>query len=337
MVKFQRSYQLDITNQPEDETSTQIAALAVDEDPLRVSIRPPLTTEFTIVRDIMAEANHAVFRITGLGESKRSRLYKDAFDAGIYRGVEFRAGYGSGGIAVPSDNLALCYKGNVKSGTSGREGTRMVTTLECQDGGFAFATGHISKGFSYGVKNLQLLQELVVGLNSKSKTIKFGPGIAPDGDISRLAQDTLPTDSATGGRGQAISGNAKELLQARSGGGFFVDNEVAHLLADEEVFEGPLTKISSAMGLLNTPKRQDGFLNLDMLFEPRLLIGQIVQLESSTQPNYNGYYKVLGLKHTGVISEAQSGTAITSVKLWFGNKALRVLKSGRTSAVDVLS
>jgi hypothetical protein len=55
-----------------------------------------------------------------------------------------------------------------------------------------------------------------------------------------------------------------------------------------------------------------------MIFEPRFLIGQALALESFTEKNFNGVYKVIGVKHKGVISDSVCGNAITSVTLWHG-------------------
>ena len=52
-----------------------------------------------------------------------------------------------------------------------------------------------------------------------------------------------------------------------------------------------------------------------MIFEPRLQIGQFVEIESKTETIYNGTYKVVGIEHTGMISDAQSGQCKTKVRL----------------------
>jgi hypothetical protein len=87
-------------------------------------------------------------------------------------------------------------------------------------------------------------------------------------------------------------------------------------LRDNEVVLGSIAEISSASGLLGTPVLQETFLTFDILFEPRLFVGQKVRLNSITAANFNGEYKVVSVKHSGTISEAIGDDARTSVALW---------------------
>ena len=52
-----------------------------------------------------------------------------------------------------------------------------------------------------------------------------------------------------------------------------------------------------------------------MIFEPRLQIGQFIDIQSKTETIYNGTYKVIGIEHSGTISDSQSGTCKTKVSL----------------------
>jgi molybdate-binding protein len=52
-----------------------------------------------------------------------------------------------------------------------------------------------------------------------------------------------------------------------------------------------------------------------MIFEPRVICGQFVTLESSTDASFNGDYKITSVKHRGVISPVVSGDAITTLGL----------------------
>ena len=59
-----------------------------------------------------------------------------------------------------------------------------------------------------------------------------------------------------------------------------------------------------------------------MIFEPRLLVGQALYLESTTEKNFNGNYKVIGFKHAGNISGSVASKVITSANLWYGKNPL---------------
>lgn len=62
-----------------------------------------------------------------------------------------------------------------------------------------------------------------------------------------------------------------------------------------------------------------------MLFEPRLTIGQQVQLQSQTNRIFNGMYKVMGFEHSGMISPAVGGDCKSSVSLWLGTQVLETV------------
>jgi len=64
----------------------------------------------------------------------------------------------------------------------------------------------------------------------------------------------------------------------------------------------------------------------DILFEPRLQIGQVVELNSNFFKKLNGQYKIIGIRHSGTISDAVAGRCKTTVELCLGNRVLNVLK-----------
>ena len=86
-----------------------------------------------------------------------------------------------------------------------------------------------------------------------------------------------------------------------------------------EIIVGEIPVISSATGLLGSPRRGNATLEFDMIFEPRLTIYQLVRLDSTTQPLYNRNWKVMGIEHQGTISPRISGDALTKVTLLFTN------------------
>jgi hypothetical protein len=67
---------------------------------------------------------------------------------------------------------------------------------------------------------------------------------------------------------------------------------------------------------LGKPYQEAGILHFSMLFEPRLKIAQAINLVSMTEPQLNGQYKVVSIKHQGTISDAVCGDAITTVGLF---------------------
>ena len=55
-----------------------------------------------------------------------------------------------------------------------------------------------------------------------------------------------------------------------------------------------------------------------MLFEPRLKIGQLVEIISRDNPVLNQIYKVVGLTHIGTISDAVGGKCKTYIRMLYG-------------------
>ena len=55
-----------------------------------------------------------------------------------------------------------------------------------------------------------------------------------------------------------------------------------------------------------------------MLFEPTLIVGQLLEVGSKISPDFNGQFKVIGFTHDCLISATQSGSRITTVDLFIG-------------------
>lgn len=266
-----------------------------------IEITPPLTLNFKVSRSTGSEANTAKLTIFNLAEKTRLRIYKDQYDIKIYKGVELYAGYGTQRKTLP-----LIFKGNIKRAYSHRQGTEYLTEIECYDGGFAILNGTTSRTFAGGTSDRQIITDLFKDL----------PGITK-GAIGKFS-GALP-------RGNAMSGSSAELLKTAADGGFFIDCEKAYALKDNECISGPLAEISARTGLLGTPMREETKLTVETIFEPRLMLGQKVRLKSLTESIYNGDYKVLGIEHSGTISESAGGECKTKATLYFGTATLETV------------
>lgn len=277
LSKFGRNYKLNVQTQSGD----------------TLTIELPFTLEFDITRNTLTSANVAQIRVFNLSAKNRAQIRKNVNynNPENPRLVQLLAGYG--------DNLSLLFEGNITLAWSFREGTNFVSQIECFDGGFAFINSMSSQTFPAGVEQASVIDSLVqdlAGSGVKVGAIGSFPG-------------TLP-------RGNAYVGNTCTLLQQLTGGRFYIDNGKANILADNECIAGPVTIISPQSGLLDTPVREETYIYFNMLFEPRLLVGQQVTLQSVTaDSNINGNYKIVSLKHRGMISDAVCGDAITNVGL----------------------
>jgi len=109
------------------------------------------------------------------------------------------------------------------------------------------------------------------------------------------------------------------------------------LIVVDYIIGSAVTQINSDTGLLGTPRVQNTYVYVDVLFEPNIVVGQQITLvstestsskhsisggpnSSSTQANtnlfnsnINGQYRVTSVSHKGIISEAINGQCVTTV------------------------
>jgi hypothetical protein len=257
-----------------------------------VTVPLPFTCTFDITRNDLSSANVAQIKVYNLSPQNRNQIRFNIMDTGDYRPVILQAGYGS--------NISTIFKGSITQAWSDRSpgDTNFITTIESFDSGYAFQNGIINMTFPAGTAISTVIATLA---NSLPYTNVGIIGSYP-GTLQRAF---------------AANGNAIDILRDLTGGGVFIDNSTVNILGNTECLNGILGTIDDSVGLLGTPIREQSTLNFDMIFEPRLQIGQYVTLNSSTGQNYNGNYKIIGVKHRGMISGAVCGDAITSVRFFY--------------------
>lgn len=291
------------------------------EDGSTLTIEPPFTIEFDITRNVLTSANVCQIRIYNLSRKNRDLIRFDFSNYGTLRQVALRAGYG--------DNLPLIFAGNISQAWSVREGSNFITTIECFDGGFAFVNGVTppTTTFPAGVE----MRSVYTSLMGNLPGVAFG-AIGPQ---FVRGEDGSPIVTT---RASSYSGNTADILSQLSGGAFFIDNEKSYILGNSECLNGQVALVNSQSGLLGTPLREDNIVTFDMLFEPGVVMGQLIQLQTLTNPafnsfnentgeNVNGFYKVVSIKHRGMISESVCGDAVTTLQLFFGPQALQTVST----------
>lgn len=299
-LKFQRNYQL-IADTLSD---AQVKALTgkSGQSSLQVigenqeEIKLPFTLEFDCLRNILASANTGTFKIYNLNEQTRTRLQKDEWTFNISRGVKLSAGYGEEVANLPS-----IFNGTIKKCSSTRSGVNFITTIEAFDGAYALVNGRTNTSFPKGAKPDDIIRELTKDMPGST----FG--------VASTIKGELP-------RGNTFMGSTADLIKGVAGPGldFFIDLGRVYVLSPEDCIQGSTQVITADSGLLNTPVREETRVTFDMIFEPGLLIGQMVELQSFTNRSVNGVYKILSLHHRGTISSAISGSATTTVSMWGG-------------------
>ena len=261
-----------------------------------ITVKPPFTLEFNAIRDTLSDANVGDFRIYNLGADARALIRKDEDDSTVRKTVIFRAGYG--------ENMSQAFIGNISKAWSIREGVDFVTNINAFDGGAALVNVTLDVAFPKGSPQRSIIRSMISKLQEQ--------GVKP-GAIGQYLGKSL--------RGNSFTGPVAQTLSDLTGDGFFIDNNKANVLKDKEVLDVPIYKIDSSTGLLGTPTRQRRYVDLEMLFEPQIVVGQMVRLDSSTiesnfnknDPGFDGIYKVLSVAHQGIISEAVAGKATTTL------------------------
>lgn len=273
-----------------------------------IEITDPLTCQFDIQRNAAASLNNGTFKIYNLSPTNRNQLFQARVNAarigGKSKKVVFQGGY---------DNLTTCFIGNVLEAYSYRQGVDIITVISCQDGGHSAYTSKISTTIEAGTSFFDTLKTLFGSMS--------GMSIGAIGNIEGSHKKPV-----------ALFGSSFYLLRKNYGDEFFIDLSKMNWLKANEYIKnkgGLVPRINSQTGLLGTPILQGTLLIVNMLFEPRINVANLVDIESSINPQFNGQFKVLGVSHNGIISEAQSGAATTTLQLQAGD-----LLTGQFIGVD---
>lgn len=264
------------------------------EDGGTLQVGLPFTLELDITRNTLTSANVCQVRLYNLAPLDRNQLRYNVSNYGQFRRIELKAGYG--------DNLPVIFTGNISAAWSVREGVNFISQIECYDGGFAFNTGRVSTSFPKGTTQNTVIR-----------------GLASQG-LPKVAVGAVGSSySGVLTRGNSFTGPTMSVLGEYTGGGAFIDNGTFHALGTDEYLPTPAGTliVNASSGLLGTPILEQTIVRFRMLFEPQLLVGAQVLLQSDTGASFNGLYKVTAVKHRGVISSAVSGTVETQGEFFY--------------------
>lgn len=306
MLKFNPNYSLAVQLNSSDDT---------------LRIQPPFTIEFDITRNTLSSANEATIRIYNLNEKNRAELRKDQDDQGRRKDISLIAGYGN--------SMAIIMSGQVMQAWSERQGVDVVTEIRCFDGGYGFANSQMALQFAKGTPRQVIVEEMVRTLSQHG--------------INRGAVTEFP---GTIPRGNSYVGATIDELRRLTEGQMFVDNGLLYVLGRDEVVDDAVIVIDPNSGLLGTPRRENHFVNVDMIFDPRFSLGRQVEIRDVTDDSFsspkftgkgllnsslNDRYKVVGIHHRGMISQTVGAPITTNLQLLVGSKALTVIPSARSA------
>lgn len=258
-------------------------------------VTDPVTIEFDVTKTTQSENSSRII-IYNLDGATRESIYQDRIllDTNpIIKWLTLEAGYGDD----YKKGLPLVTWGYIQECHSYRSGVDFVTVIDVTDPDIL--TEYCGVTFEAGTTYKEAYKYLI----SRLPSLKIGETGVLEGSFN------IPT---------VFDGNTFVLINKLTGGHTFIDNGVIHNLNDNETLSDyGCYYIAADTGLLETPKRYDHILEVSMLFEPTIKIGQLVEIKSSSQARFDGQYKVLSTNHKCIISGSDSGTRTTTLQLQF--------------------
>ncbi len=315
--KIGRNYRLLIQNYPKitpalggnAASSTKVGNTAQNETTqTAIQIDFPITIDFEIHRFIGTANNEMNLRIYNLAEKTRALIVKDPFNnqwvntGGHYNQIQLQAGYGK--------NLSMIFVGEILDAYSERVGSDVITHVRAVTGAYGRYNTYINQTFAENTTNQEIVNSIIQELVLR-------------GDMQKGAITPIDGVAQTGFVG---GGDAFSILSQF--GPVFVDLNKINILQMNEVISAvggakDILLINADSGLLGTPLRRQTMIEVKSLFEPTVKLGQLVEVQSTTDKRFNGQYKVYGIEHKGVISGSMNGPLTTTLQLYLGNKALQ--------------
>ena len=288
-----------------------------------LEIKLPFTIEIDIKNILQVDGNVANIKIYGLNKTSRDKLFQNPWQVPTLEdGTQFRrevileAGYGK--------NLNVIFNGTLWRGYSVREGVDWVTYLTCKSSAVGLYNTFINKSYNSNTTQLEVVNDIITQMSQY-------------GDVTKGAvTDTLATKTLGAA---SLIGQSYSVL-SQFGVDVFIDNGKINVLQVNEVIGNrssqatlngevidklglQVPNITADSGLIGTPiLNEDGYVIVNLIFDPSIRIARLINLESATASFFNGYYKVMGVEHKGVFSGVKEGTRITTLWLFSGGSIL---------------
>lgn len=255
----------------------------------------PITCKFTVTRGVFAQSNSATIQLYNLAPDTRNRIFQDAWTNAVdktkWKYIRLEAGW--------NGTMSEIFVGRIMQAYSSKSGGQTDVITEIQATALDIFDSQSSHTFAAGTTFKDALKIMA----SDMPNVLLGNTGTLEGAFQ------TPT---------TFDGNTMDEINKLTGGHSFVDNGVLNTLMDNEVIDVPVPVISNNTTLLETPMRRDANLEIKTLFLPDLIVGQLVEVDSSISPNFNGQFKLVGFTHDCLISPTQAGTRTTQMVLWIG-------------------
>ena len=301
MLKYLRNYRIEIEDL---EGNIQTIGYPVDKN--------LLTVDFQIDRNYLGDVQTASFTIYNLPARIRYLINKNMNDflspnaqlnqPGVTRSFVFYGGYGD-------SNIPLVFSGSVNVCNSVREegSPDWQTNISCFDPGL-FPKYSQSFSFSKSLSRSQAIDQVAskigVSVGIKGSLYTNGPGFTRGYGATASANSVLQ---------KITGGNA-------TGGNFYYENKTLNIVNDNEAIEsvnGFTTLSNNVGGLLGVPYYEQTYIFANCLFEPRVQMAQLLNLQAPEALNIpGGQYKVIAYSHAGTMGGAVGGPCKTQIQLF---------------------
>lgn len=280
------NYDLNLQNQC-------IWELSVTDGENTKTVGYPLTIEFSIERNTFASANVGNFNIYNLSPSTRSAkgglFFQDRFNTTNQKILTFKAGY--------KGNLITCFKGRIQEAYSKRQGTEVITSIQCLDLGVP--TDYINATYEAGTPKKEAYLNIIQNLQ--------GLSLGSIGSLDGVYQTPV-----------TFEGKPLDVLNEITGGNTYIDNGVINTLMPNEALDIGVQILNADTGLIATPQRRNAEIIAEGIFNPSAYVGQLYEVQSQTASEFSGTFKLSGLVHSGTISGATAGARTTRYNFFIG-------------------
>ncbi len=277
--KFQRTYSLVV--QTEDKINS-------------IVIPNPFTLDFSISQPNYAALATANFRIKNLSSLSRNQIFKDYFNYEFYPDINFYAGYGGVNYLLFSGSIQEAYSYRIEGTTD------FITYIDARAGISGIKNNFFTQSYQGPISQKQIITDIIARM--APLTVGY---ISPQFDV------VYP-------RSRSFSKNAWDALKDETDGNCFISQGKVYCMVPGDILPTQAFLINAQTGLLGSPKRASASVVAEMLFEPRLQMGQQAKLESVDNDFLNNTYTIYGLEHSGVISDAVNGKCHTRVSMYIG-------------------
>lgn len=252
-----------------------------------LEIKNPFTVDFTINKTNFKGSNSLSMKVYGLSKESRDSIRKDqAFHVDVSQRITFSAG--KDGVEP------IVFNGKITSCSVVKEGVDMVTLITAFDDGLSRSSTS-RRSYSAGTSKQTIVNDLISDLAHLG--IQRGYVSPVLGNISR---------------GISIFKKTTEALYEFTDGKFEIQDMRANVYGDRDPMPAVIQKIKGSR-LLNTPTSQSTNIFFEIFFEPGLVVGQDVLLESSRIRMFNGKVNIISLNHKGRISDRVASSVTTTV------------------------